>query len=112
MSWDWLTPACLLPPIVIPILLFQNIFLLEINQNYNVLKEYQETPGKASRSPHLKNSGAIHTPFFVLLVLGDDGHNLDLSYQIPKNIDVVCYYISRSVIKSQFCHKGQQESIT
>ena len=29
----------------------------------------QETPGKASRSPHLKNSGAMHTPFFELLVL-------------------------------------------
>ena len=91
MSWYWLTPAWMLPPIVIPVLLFQNIFLLEIKQNYNVLKKYQETPGKASRSPHLKNSGATHTPFFVLLVLGDgDGHSFDLSYQILKNIDVVC----------------------
>ena len=36
----------------------------------------QEAPGKASRSPHLKNSGAMHTPFFELLVL--QGYYLDI----------------------------------
>ena len=43
-----------------------NLCTNDINEKF---LQNQEAPGKASRSPHLKNSGAMHTPFFELLVL-------------------------------------------